>query len=310
MIKWFDDPLPDFTGTVLTMGNFDGMHLGHRKLIRELINKAEELKTEPIILSYLEHPGHYVHFKHPVQILTPRMYKRELFREIGVSRAYFLNFTSETAHITALDFLQNVIMEYFKPKFIVSGYDTHFGYQRQGNSDFLKLHEHDFGYETLQIPPVYYKNDIISSTIIREKLEQGDLASANAMLGKPYRLYGSVTHGEKIGREIGFPTINLNLLDIEQLIPDNGVYFTAVVIADKRYFGLTNIGTSPTVKNSSQIEIETHILNFDCDIYEEYVRLDLLEYIRDERKFSDLTELKKAITDDIEKSKGLIKEYE
>jgi len=311
MIKWFDDTFDKITeSTVLTMGNFDGMHLGHRKLLQELIKGAAGLDAVPIVLSYLEHPGHYVHFKHPVPILTPRVCKLELFREIGVDHIYYLNFTSETAHVSALDFLQNVVMDCFNPLLIVSGYDTHFGYQRQGNSEFLQLHEPDFGYHTLQIPPVLYKNDIISSTLIREKLTKGDLATANAMLGKPYRLYGTVTHGIQLGRVIGFPTVNLNLLDNEQLIPANGVYLSAVNIAGKRYFGLTNIGTSPTVKNNAQIEIETHILDFDNNVYAEYIRLDLLEYLREERKFADMTELKHAISKDIEYSKGLLQKYE
>lgn len=310
MINWFCDSIPDFKSTILTMGNFDGMHLGHQQLLQELILKAKEHDAEPIVLSYLEHPGHYVHFKHPVQILTPRLYKKQLFRESGINHVYFLNFTSETAHISALDFLKDVIIKYFNPKLIVSGYDSHFGYQRQGNSEFLKLHEQEFGYQTLQIEPVYFKDDIISSSIIREKLIQADLSVANAMLGKPYRLYGTVTHGIQLGRIMGFPTINLNLLDNEQLIPANGVYFTSLIIDNKRYFGLTNIGTSPTVKNTLQIEIETHILDFEGDLYAETIQLDLLEFIREEKKFSDMSELRNAINKDIESSKGLISEYE
>ena len=130
------------------------------------------------------------------------------------------------------------------------------------------------------------------------------------MLGKPYRLCGSVTHGKKIGRELGFPTINLNLHDVEQLIPANGVYLSSLVFNNVRYFGLTNIGTSPTVKNDAQIEIETHILNFREDVYNEDIRLDLLEYIREEIRFTDIQELINNIKDDIIKGKGLISKYE
>jgi riboflavin kinase/FMN adenylyltransferase len=310
MIKWFNDPVPCLQGACLTMGNFDGMHLGHRKLIQELIFNAENSKTTPIVLSYLEHPGHYVHFKHPVQILTPRMYKQALFQEIGIDKVYFLNFTSETAHISAESFLQSVVMECFKPCLIVSGYDTHFGYQRQGNSEFLKLYQQHYGYDTLQIPPVYYGDNIISSSLIREKLSVGDLEIANAMLGRPYRLYGTVTHGIQLGRVIGFRTINLNLFDNEQLIPANGVYLSSTFISGKRYFGLTNIGTSPTLKNTAQIEIETHILDFEDDIYEEYIQLDLLEYLREEKRFENMVELKHAIHQDILSSKGLKNKYE
>ena len=310
MLTWFDEPAPTHSNTVLTMGNFDGMHLGHKKLIQELIDQSKQLNLTPVVLSYLEHPGHYVHFKHQVNILTPRNCKKDLFKEMGIDLAYFLRFTSETAHSSAYEFLNDVLINNFHPKLIISGYDTHFGYQRQGNSAFLKQYEAEFGYKTIQIPPVYYKEDIISSTLIRAKLTQGDLCTANAMLGKPYRLYGTVAPGIQLGRVIGFPTINLNLMDIEQLIPANGVYLSTLMIAEKRYFGLTNIGTSPTVKNDAQIEIETHILDFDQDIYAERIQLDLLEYIREESRFSGMDELKQAISQDIEHGKGLIHKYE
>jgi riboflavin kinase/FMN adenylyltransferase len=310
VLKWFDEPAPMLSNTVLTMGNFDGMHQGHRKLFTELLDQARLQNLKPVVLTYLEHPGHYVHFKHPINILTPRTCKKELIRELGIDLIYFLNFTSATAHISAFEFLTEVIVRHFNPKLIISGYDTHFGYQRQGNSEYLKQYEQEFGYQTIQIPPVYYGDEIISSTKIRERLYVGDITIANAMLGKPYRLYGTVTPGIQLGRIIGFPTINLNLMDNEQLIPAGGVYLTSLFIENKRYFGLTNIGTSPTVKTNAQIEIETHVLNFDADIYDENIQLDFLEYIREEKRFNGMEELKQAIAHDVEYGRGLIHKYE
>jgi riboflavin kinase/FMN adenylyltransferase len=306
MIKWFEEPLPKLDGCALTMGNFDGMHLGHRKVMQELIGKADERGLTPVILSYLEHPGHYIHFKHPVCILTPRKEKREIFRQQGIEQVNFINFTAESAHTSALDFFREVIIGYFHPKLIVFGYDSHFGYQREGNADFLRQHEQEYGYRTTQIEPVFYKQEIISSSLIRKNLSEGNLAVANAMLGRPYRLYGTVTYGRRIGRTIGFPTINLSLCDIEQLVPANGVYLSSLFIGGKNYFGLTNIGTSPTLKNMAQIEIETHILDFEGDVYDAEIRLDLLEYIRDEMKFSSVDELQTAIRNDIGTGRELI----
>jgi len=307
-MKWFNEPVPAFKHSVLTMGNFDGMHLGHQKVLAELIKQSEQLKLPPVVLTYLEHPGHFVHFKHPVPILTPRILKKSLISSYGVKEVFFLNFTSETAHTNAQEFLREVLISYFHPQVIVAGYDMHFGYQREGNADFLRLNEIELNYKTVQIKPVLYKDEIISSSQIREHISKGSIQIANAMLGKPYRLYGTVTHGKKLGRAIGFPTINLNLLDREQLIPADGVYLSSITLQDKQYFGLTNIGTSPTLKNTAQIEIETHIPDFKQEVYDAQVSLDLLVFIRAEQKFTSAEELRKAISDDIEAGKKFITE--
>lgn len=299
MIQWFDKPVPAFQDSVLTMGNFDGLHLGHQKVLQELVSQARQRQTTPVVLTYLEHPGHFVHFKHPVSILTPRVMKQSLIQELGIEQVFFLNFTSEKAHTTALDFLKQVLMNFFHPQVILAGHDMHFGYQREGNADFLQMHETEFGYRTVQIEPVLHQGKIISSSRIRECLTRGEISTANSMLGKPYCLYGTVTHGQKLGRVIGFPTINLNLLDIEQLIPRDGVYLSSLAVKGKVYFGLTNIGTSPTLKNTSQMEIETHILDFDEDIYDAEIELRLLEFIRAEQKFDSIQKLHQAIADDI-----------
>lgn len=306
MIRWFEEPLDEISNCVLTMGNFDGLHMGHRKVITELIQQAKNHKTEPVILSYLEHPGHFIHFKHPVPILTPRHMKKEQLIATGVNQVYFLNFTAEVAHTSAYNFLKEVVVNYFNPKAIVAGYDSHFGYRREGSPEFLIKHEKEFGYQTYHIEPVYYQSEIISSSSIREHLCRGNISQANAMLVKPYCLYGTVTHGYKYGRSIGFPTINLNLSDAEQLIPKNGVYLSSLLIAGKQYFGLTNIGTSPTLKNMNQIEIETYILDFKNDVYEENIQLELLEYLREEKVFRSVEELKEAIAADIIQGRKII----
>jgi len=310
MMNWFNDIRPQMQNTALTMGNFDGMHLGHIKVLSELITQSEQMGITPVVLSYIEHPGHFVHFQHPVSILTPRIVKKQLFLEQGIEKVFFLNFTSESAHTSAERFFLDVMIPNFQPKLIVSGYDTHFGYQREGNADFLRKFEQEYHYRTVQIVPVYHQNTIISSSAIRKELTTGNLETANAMLGQPYRLYGTVTYGLKLGKTIGFPTINLNLLDIEQLIPKNGIYLSSVRIEGIKHFGLTNIGISPTLKNSAQIEIETHILDFDSDVYQQNIELDLLKLIRDEKSFASVEELKQAITRDIVLGRSLLKEYE
>lgn len=315
MIHWFEEPIPQLKNTVLTMGNFDGLHLGHQKLLAEVLGQAQALNLTPVILTYLEHPGHFVHFSHPVKILTPRKLKQEQIKQAGMEHVYFLNFSSESAHITADEFLRDVLIKYFQPTVIVSGYDTHFGYQRKGNTEFLIANESKYGYRTIQIEPqrisiTENQSEIISSSLIRECLTQGKVEMAAAMLGRAYRLYGTVTHGQKIGTIIGFPTINLNLADPEQLIPANGIYLTKLMLQGIQYFGLTNIGISPTLKNSGQIEIETHILDFADDLYDAEIELDFVSYIRGEKRFNTAAELVTAIKEDIAFGMGLIKNYE
>lgn len=306
MIKWFNDPVPEFAGCAITMGNFDGLHLGHRKVLSTLSEQALAKGLPTVVLTYWEHPGHFVHFQHKVPILTPRPLKRQLLESRISGQVFFLNFTSETAHIPAAEFLSDVIIRYFHPKVVVTGYDSHFGYRREGNADFLQQWESKFGYDTIRVEPVFYRNRIISSSAIREALQQGQIKSANAMLGEPYTLYGTVSHGKKIGRSIGFPTLNLNPADNEQLIPTNGVYLSAVLFNGKKYFGLTNIGISPTLKYNDQIEIETHVFDFDRDIYSEEIRLQLLDYIREEIRFPSVHDLQHAIEEDIKKGKKLL----
>ncbi len=306
MLKWFDESVPCLDACVLTMGNFDGLHLGHRKVLSILHEKAKELGLPAVVLTYWEHPGHYVHLKHQVPILTPRPLKKELIRACGSSQVYFINFTTETAHVTALTFLKEVLIEHFHPRLIVAGYDSHFGYRREGNADFLSRYGVEFGYDTIRVEPVYQDTNIISSTLIRDALQQGDVRTAAAMLGEPYCLYGTVSHGKKLGRSIGFPTVNLNPIDNEQLIPANGVYLSAVSFNQDHYFGLTNIGVSPTLKNNGQIEIETFILDFDREMYGENIRLEMLEFIRSEEHFPTVHALKRAIEQDIRKGKELL----
>jgi len=310
MIKWFDQLIPDFKSCVLTLGNFDGLHLGHQRVLQELTAQAAKLGLPPVIISYFEHPGHFIYVRRPVPILTPRVMNRTLFSSAGFDNLYFLNFNAETAHVGAMGFLQDVIVRFFKPRAIVAGHDSNFGYEREGNAEFLIRHENEYGYSVVQVESVVVDNEIVSSTLIRDRLTCGEIASANRLLGKPYALYGTVTYGQKIGRTIGFPTVNMSLLDSEQLVPANGVYLSRIKLSQNSYFGLTNIGISPTLKHSGQIEIETHVLDYNGDVYNENLRIDLLEFIRKEEKYATTQKLRSAIYEDIRVGRELIKKYE
>ncbi len=306
MSHWFTEEIEPLQNTIVTLGNFDGLHLGHQQLKNKLRSISDLQNLTPVIISYLEHPGHYIYLKNPVKILTPKFIKKELLIAEGFSHIYFLNFNSDTAKISPHDFLRDAIIHYFHPKIILTGYDSHFGFQRQGTPEFLIKSEKEFGFRTIQLEPVTCQNRIVSSTAIRQLLAEGGISEANDMLGRPYRLYGKVVRGRKFGKEIGFPTINLLLKDADQLIPKSGVYLSAISLDGISYFGLTNIGLSPTLKNTDQVEIETYILDFDMNVYDAQINLDLLEFIREEQKFASREELRGAIQKDMLHARQMI----
>jgi len=189
------------------------------------------------------------------------------------------------------------------------GYDSHFGHLRQGNYDFLCRHSEELGYRVEYVEPLLFEGKPISSSSIRNLLLSGKIEAANNLLGRPYRLIGKVGHSNSKGRKLGFPTANLNLLCPHQLIPKSGIYLSKVIWQENVFFGLTNIGCSPTVKNTGVIEIETHILDFQDNLYGQIMELDLLRYLREEKMFKNVDELKTAIQNDIALARVMLKEF-
>ncbi len=295
--------------SVLTIGTFDGLHLGHQKLLQRVIEigKAEGLQS--VVLSYKDHPA-FVLRVHPLpKMLCPAVLKERELKNLSIERVELLNFTSELAKTPPLKFLQEYIIPQFQPKVIVMGYDSHFGHLRQGNYQFLCKHSGELGYRVEYVEPLLYEGKPISSSVIRNLLLQGQLETASFLLGRHYRLLGTIGHSNSQGRKIGFPTANLNLLSPHQLIPKNGIYLSKVYWQGNVFFGLTNIGCSPTVKQTGIIEIETHILDFTGDIYGEYLELDLLRYLREEKMFHSIDELRAAIKSDITTARIMLKEF-
>jgi len=308
-MQWLSQQPPVFERAVITIGNFDGLHLGHQKLLQRLVEEAQAIRGIPVVLTYLEHPGHYMHKDDPVPILTPRFCKIKLIQRFGVEEVFHLNFSLSSSKVSAEEFLAQVLVGQFHPAVILAGHDSHFGYQRTGTPEFLRQHQNEFGYRSIQIEPVYYEGQVISSTLIRQTLKACALDQVTAMLGRPYRLYGQVVHGLHIGAKICFPTINLQLIDREQLIPEAGVYLSAVKLQGVQFFGLTNIGFSPTVKSMAKVEIETHLLDFQENVYNRRLELDLLSFIRAEKEFDSVSELQTAIRRDIAQGREMADRY-
>jgi riboflavin kinase/FMN adenylyltransferase len=296
--------------TVLSIGTFDGIHLGHRKLLARVhdIAQAEGLKS--VIITYREHPAITLKKDSAPKMLCPSALKKQQLISLSIDEVAMLDFTPEMAKITAEQFLGEYLIPTWHPSVIVMGYDSHFGKNKEGDRKFIQDHASVYGYRVEYVEPELDAGAPISSSRIRRLLESADLQEANRLLGRPYCLLGSVTHGTARGRGLGFPTANLTLANPHQLIPAQGIYFSRVCLEGQTFFGLTNIGISPTLKSTGIIEVETFLIGFDSDIYGSTMQVELLSYLREEKMFADSDELICAMKQDLAQAQSLIKEME
>jgi riboflavin kinase/FMN adenylyltransferase len=294
--------------SVLTIGNFDGIHLGHRKLLALLHDIAVAENLPSVVISFTDHPAYVLKTNTLPKLLCPASIKKRELLALGIDEVELINFTPEFAKITALNFLKDTIVPVWKPKVILVGYDSHFGYKRQGDFQMLSANADEFGYQVQYVEPLMYKSQPISSSTIRDLLSAGEITSANSLLGRPYRISGLVGHGLCKGRDYGFPTANLILANPHQLVPKCGIYLSRVFLGDNEHFGLTNIGSSPTVKHTGIVEIETNILDFAGDIYGKQIEVELLHYLREEKMFKSIDELVAAMKEDVRTAREIISE--
>ena len=286
--------IPDLS---LALGFFDGVHRGHQAVINNAVNYAHENGLNSAVITFADHPCCYFYRVTPKYILT-RDDRAKHLANLGVDYLIELDFESISG-LTAEDYLRDVIVKYFKPRAITTGWNHNFGYKKSGNVKFLEKYSKKFDYEYFEIPPQKENSLIISSTAIREFLSSGNIEEANTMLGYSFTISGKVAKGQQIGRTIGFPTANL-IYPQELIELPFGVYSVLVKIQDKIFKGITNFGVRPTVSNSNRTTLETHILDFAGDIYGHNIEVKYLKMIRPEKKFDSLDELKNQITLDIQ----------
>ena len=285
---------------VLTVGTFDGVHLGHRKIIARLHDLAKAINGESVIFTFDPHPRKIVApAESNLRLLTTLDEKIELFEQSGIDHLIVYPFTPEFAQLTYEQFVEQILVGQIHTKSLVVGYDHKFGKGRQGDFEFLKecADRHEFQIEKLDVLLVNESN--VSSTKIREAIQIGDFDTANAFLGYSFVLHGTVVEGQKLGRQIQFPTANIEASDPDKIIPGYGVYAVQAKVRNKTYRGMLNIGSRPTVnRNADHRSIEVHLFDFNSDIYGEHLELIFFRKLREEQKFESLDALKEQLAKD------------
>ena len=281
---------------IVTIGTFDGVHQGHRAILSDMVNAAKSIDGETVVITFYPHPRQVLNIDSAnLRFITSQEEKIKHLEEIGIDNLIVVNFTKEFSLLPSDAFIRDYVIEKINPAKIVIGYDHHFGNNRTG--DFSQLQElaSQYNFEVQRIEAHDVENIAVSSTKIRHSLQRGDVEHANLLLGYQYSYVGKVVSGNKIGREIGYRTANLDVKKEFRLIEMPGVYATYVDFEDKVYKSMTYIGKKPTINVGNDENIEVHIFDFDGDIYEKDVKIRFVKRIRDERKFDSLDDLKQQI---------------
>jgi len=283
-------------GTAVAIGKFDGLHLGHRRLLKEILRQKEDgLKAAVFTFD----PSPEVFFgMNPSRELSTNEEKRALFREIGIDILVEFPFNRMTAATPPEDFVVDILCRRMNARFVAAGTDLSFGAMGKGNFALMSSLARHLGFEARKIDKIERNGKVISSTLIRRLVEEGDMEEAAACLGAPYRITGKIVHGRALGRKIGIPTLN-QLPPPDKLLPPFGVYYSEVKADGRTYKGMTNIGTKPTVTEEHVVTVETYLYDFEGDLYGETAEVGLLTYRRPEKRFSGVIELRKTMEEDI-----------
>ncbi len=298
----------DFTSekpTVVTIGTFDGVHIGHQEIIKQLVANAREKNGESVILTFFPHPRMVLQKGSPIKLLNTLNEKIELLKKSGLDHLIIEPFTLEFSRLTALEFSRDVLVNSLHTKTLVIGYDHHFGRNREGNFEQLQQYGNTYGFEVEEIPAQDIESVAVSSTKIRNALEEGNVDKVNQYLGYNYMLSGEVVKGKSLGRQYDYPTINIDIKENYKLLPKSGVYIVDSNINNEHFFGIMNIGKRPTL-NGRRKTIEVHLLDFDENIYGEHIRVHLRKRLRDEQKFASVEHLYAQIKKDEQKARELI----
>lgn len=302
--------LPEFKNAVITIGTFDGVHLGHRLILDQLLQEAARIGGEAVIITFHPHPRKIVSTgKKPLFLINTIKEKIGLLEETGVDHLVIVPFTEAFAQLTAREYVEDFLVKRFRPHTIIIGYDHHFGTGREGNFRLLEEYQKAGNFILKEIPERVLHESSISSTRIRQCIFDGHIEEANELLGYSFFFEGTVVEGNKLGRTIGYPTANLEITDAEKIIPANGVYAVEAFLPSSSSFtvlqGMMNIGIRPTVGGTKRV-IEVHLFSFNRDIYGQLLKVVVLGFLRKEQKFNGLEALKEQLAKDGKQAKLLL----
>lgn len=296
-------PVPN---AVVTSGTFDGVHLGHQKIIRRIREIARKIQGETVLITFWPHPRLVLYpYEHDLRLLSTFEEKANLLRQFGIDHLVTIPFTQEFSQLSSEEFIRSVLIDKIQTKKLVIGYDHRFGKNREGSFEYLKEHSSDFGFELEEISRQDVEDIGVSSTKIRKALELGDVKTASNYLGRPYELNGLVVKGQQIGRSIGFPTANIHIPNDYKLIPHDGVYAVEAKVEGILYKAMLNIGNRPTVDGSKKT-VEAHLFDFQGDLYNKLITVYFREFIREEKKFESLEALKNQLFQDQKTAKAIL----
>ena len=301
--------IPDFpseTKTIITIGTFDGVHLGHSFILNRLSAIAQKTKMQSVLLTFFPHPRHVLQTAdQDMKLINTLDEKKTLLEKSGLDNLVVHEFSKEFSRIQSVNFVRDYLVEKLNLHTLVIGYDHHFGRNREGSIKELTTLSEIYGFNIEMISPQLFEDVAVSSTKIRKLLEKGEIEQANDYLGYTFFIFGKVIRGNAIGKKIGFPTANIEIEDKWKLHPADGVYAVQVMLGERTYKGMMNIGNKPTVEGRKKT-LEVHLLDFSEDIYGEQLQIKFIEKIREEKKFENLDALKQQLLIDKNKVDHLI----
>ncbi|WP_283636395.1 bifunctional riboflavin kinase/FAD synthetase [Aquaticitalea lipolytica] len=291
--------------TIVTIGTFDGVHIGHQKIIKRLVDIAHKKHLNSVVLTFFPHPRMVLQNNNDIKLLNTIEERETILSDLGLDYLVVKTFTKEFANLSAEEFVKNILVDKLNAKHIIIGYDHRFGKGRSANIDDLKSFGKQYNFEVEEISVQDIEDVSVSSTKIRNALNDGDILTANTYLGYNFYITGKVVKGKGLGRKIGFPTANIEIAEDYKLIPKNGVYVIKTSIENKLVYGMMNIGMNPTV-NGTKKTIEAHFFNFNNDIYNQTLKIEFVARLRDEQKFESVELLKKQLKLDEKNAKVFI----
>ncbi|CAM1349447.1 bifunctional riboflavin kinase/FAD synthetase [Tenacibaculum insulae] len=292
--------------TIVTIGTFDGVHIGHQKIITELINDAKATNKKAVLLTFFPHPRMVLQKDVSIKLINTIDERAQHLKNLGLDYLIIHPFSKEFSRLTALDFVRDILVNQLNTSKLIIGYDHHFGKNREGNIEQLTEYSHLYDFTVEEIPAQDIDKVSVSSTKIRKALTNGQLKTANNYLGYNFSLTGKVVNGKQLGGKIGFPTANIEVIEDYKLIPKTGVYIVQSIIDNNTIFGMMNIGNRPTVNGENQT-IEVHFFNFNANLYQQTLTVQLLYFLRDEQKFDSVNDLVIQLKKDKETSLSYLK---